>query len=375
MSSVKLTINQVYTYVNAATDSLLGDTAVLNQDLSNIVDVGTALANADAYESFISKLFMKVGLEIYVNRPYKSTAPNIYRNQVEYGQLVSKVRGVLDDASENQSWKLQNNTSYDDNVFIESTYEVTLFTEKDAYEIRKSITDEQLKGAFTSAQAMTNFVAMVMTLVYNSMEIKRESLVMATLNNMIAETINSNNTYRVKHLLTDFNAATGSSLATVDAALASTEFLKYAGAQIRLAMKKMKKYSTLFNEKGAQNHTPEEMQHLVLVADFSEACTTYLDSTTFHDEFVKLPYHDEVACWQGLQSPLEINVKTTAGHTVHKTAVLGCLFDHDALGVWEDSPTVNTKRVMSADFTNYWFKQAVRYFNDFNENMVVFLID
>ena len=82
MSSVKLTINQVYTYVNAATDSLLGDTAVLNQDLSNIVDVGTALANADAYESFISKLFMKVGLEIYVNRPYKSTAPNIYRNQV-----------------------------------------------------------------------------------------------------------------------------------------------------------------------------------------------------------------------------------------------------------------------------------------------------
>lgn len=375
MSSVKLTVKQVHNFVNGATQEILGESAVVNEDLSNIVDIGTQIANAEAYESFISKLFVKVGLEIYVNRPYKSTAPNIYRNQVEYGQLVSKVRGVLDDASENQSWKLQNNTSYDDNVFIESTYEVTLFTEKDAFEIRKSITDDQLKGAFASPEAMTNFVAMVITLVYNSMEIKREALVMATINNMVAETINTNNGYRVRHLLTEYNTISGANLSTIDEALASTEFLKYAGKEIRLIMKKMKKYSTLFNENGAQNHTPEEMQHLVLVADFSEACSTYLDSTTFHDEFVKLPYHDEVGCWQGLQSPMEINIKTTAGHTVNETAVLGCLFDHDALGMWEDSPRVNTHRNKSADFTNYWFKQAVRYFNDFNENMVVFLCD
>ncbi len=377
MALVKLTTKQVATLVNGATAEKLGETAVLQEDLTNVIDMGVAIQNADLYENFTMGLLLKIGFEIYVNRPYKSSMPDVFRTQTEFGQITSKTRGKLDEAKDNQSWMLTDNTSYDDNVYIESTYETKLFAKNDAYEIRKSILDEQIKGAFKSAAELEKFVSMVFTLVYNSIEVKREALVQMVINNFAAEIINENNGVRCVKLLTKYNTLTGQTL-TADAAIVDKGFLAYAGGVIRRYQKLLTKYSSIYNMAGAQNHTPIEMQHLVLLSEFVENCSTYLDSNTFHDEFVKLPYHAEIPYWQGTGTALadtrKIAVKTAAGHTVSQDNVLGVLFDHDALGIFEDKPTIRTKYVNSAEFTNYWFKQKVAFFNDTNENFIVFLL-
>ena len=106
MSLVKLTVKQVATFVNGATQESLGETALLAEDLSNVVDIGVAVQNADLYENFTMGLLLRIGLDIHVNRPYKPSYPDIFRSNVEYGQLISKTRGVLDTAVDNQSWKL-----------------------------------------------------------------------------------------------------------------------------------------------------------------------------------------------------------------------------------------------------------------------------
>lgn len=377
MALVKLTTKQVAGLVNAATKEKLGETAVLSEDLTNVIDMGVAIQNADLYENFTTNLLLKIGLEICVNRPYKSAMPDVFRTNTEFGQITSKIRGKLDDASDNQSWALTNNTSYDENIYIESTYETKLFAKNDAYEIRKSILDEQIKGAFTSAAELEKFISMVFTLVYNSIEVKREALVQMVINNFAAEIINENNGVRCVKLLTKYNTLTSQSL-TADKAIIDKGFLAYAGGVIRRYQKLLTKYSSIYNMNGEHNHTPLEMQHLVLLSEFVENCSTYLDSNTFHDEFVKLPYHAEVPYWQGTGTALadtrKIEVKTAAGHTVSQDNVLGVLFDHDALGIFEDKPTVRTKYNNAAEFTNYWFKQKVAFFNDTNENFVVFLL-
>lgn len=376
MALVKLLTKQVATLVNGATQEKLGETAVLQEDLTNVIDVGVAIQNADLYENFTMGLLLKIGYDIYVNRPYKSAMPNIFRTQTEFGQITSKTRGKLDDASDNQSWMLTNNTSYDDNVYIESTYETKLFAKNDAYEIRKSILDEQIKGAFKSASELEKFVSMVFTLVYNSIEIKREALVQMVINNFMAEVINENNGARCVKTLTAYNTLTGQSL-TADKALVDKGYLAYAGGVIRRYQKLLTKYSSIYNMAGAQNHTPIELQHLVLLSEFVENCSTYLDSNTFHDEFVKLPYHEEVSYWQGTGTALadtrKIIVKTASGNTVTQDNIIGVLFDHDALGIFEDKPTIRTKYNNAGEFTNYWFKQKVAFFNDTNENFIVFL--
>ena len=377
MALVKLTTKQVATLVNAATAEKLGETAVLQEDLTNVIDMGTAIQNADLYENFTMGLLLKIGMEIYVNRPYKSQMPDIFRTNTEFGQITAKMRGKLDDASNNQSWSLTNNTSYDDNVYVESTYETKLFAKNDAYEIRKSLPDEQIKGAFESAGDLERFVSMVFTLVYNSIEVKREALVQMVINNFAGEIINENNAVRCVKLLTKYNILTSQSL-TADQAIIDKGFLAYAGGVIRRYQKLLTKYSSLYNMNGEHNHTPLEMQHLVLLSEFIENCSTYLDSNTFHDEFVKLPYATEIPYWQGTGTGLtdtrKIVIKTSAGNSVSQDNVIGVLFDHDALGIFEDKPTTRTKYVNSAEFTNWWFKQKVAFFNDLNENFIVFLL-
>ena len=377
MALVKLTTKQVATLVNGATAEKLGETAVLQEDLTNVIDMGVAIQNADLYENFTMGLLLKIGMEISVNRPYKSQMPDIFRTNTEFGQITAKMRGKLDDASDNQSWSLTNNTSYDDNVYVESTYETKLFAKNDAYEIRKSLPDEQIKGAFKSAGDLERFVSMVFTLVYNSIEVKREALVQMVINNFAGEIINENNAVRCVKLLTAYNTLTSQTL-TADQAIIDKGFLAYAGGVIRRYQKLLTKYSSLYNMNGEHNHTPLEMQHLVLLSEFIENCSTYLDSNTFHDEFVKLPYATEIPYWQGTGTGLtdtrKIVIKTSAGHSVSQDNVLGVLFDHDALGIFEDKPTTRTKYINSAEFTNWWFKQKVAFFNDTNENFIVFLL-
>ena len=49
-------------------------------------------------------------------------------------------------------------------------------------------------------------------------------------------------------------------------------------------------------------------------------------------------------------------------------------FDRDALGVMNNNQRVTTQYNPKAEFTNYFYKKDARYFNDLNENFVVFYV-
>lgn len=377
MALVKLEVKQVADLVNDATKQILGETDVLAEDLSNVIDLGKAIENAECYSTITNNLLLKIGMSIYVNRPYKSNTPNVIRTNVEYGQLIAKTRGKLDRAMANQSWNLVDGASYDDNQYIESTTTTKIFSKRDAFEIRKSITDEQIKGAFKSAGELMDFVSMLFTMVYNSLEVKRDSLVMMTICNMIGEVANANKASQYINLRSLYNTLKGTSL-TASNCIYDKDFLKFATGIIKKYSKLMTKYSVAYNVNGEETFTPKELQHIVLLDEFADNCFTFLSSDTFHDEFVSLPYHETVPYWQGTGDDIDelskINIKTASGTDTTLSGIIGIIFDHDALGVTEDKPTVQTHYVKSAEFTNWWFKQKVGYFNDLNENAIVFTI-
>lgn len=380
MALVKLQTKQVANLVNDATKNFLGGNVILNEDLTNVVDMGVAIQNADLYENVTNGLLLRIGYEIFVDRKYNTTLPSIYKNNVEYGQIIAKTRGKLDKAYINQSWELVNGASYDDNQYVESTTETKLFAKRDAYEIRKSIPDEQLKGAFTSPEALIRYVSMLFTMVANSIEMKRELLVHATISNFIGlVNANGKNAQNI-HLLTEYNALKGTTLTSANA-LYDKEFLQYATGRIKHIQSMMTRYSNMYSLEGADTFTPIDLQHLLLLDLFAQNTFTYLSSSTFHDEFVKLPYNETIPYWQGsgvdgaLADLSKIDITTSNGDAVVVNNVIGVLFDHDALGMTEDKPSVQTHYVKSSEFTNYWFKEKVGYFNDTNENFVVFYLD
>ena len=387
MALITLQPKQVAELTNDALKNTLGEeTTLLTEDLQGVVDIGTSLANANAYKNFLENLMVATAKYIFRFREYKAKAPNVLRDNYEYGQLIQKIRTKLPKTSDNQSWKIEANASYDDNVYTPNEVEVKLFMQQITFEVRKSITNEQIKNAFTNAQQLGNFVSMQFGYVQNRLELDLENLIYMTINNYMAELIKlntgANAGKRVIPLLTMYKAEDPNADATLtaDQALFDKGFLIYAAAKIKDYMNLMQRYNVSFNAEEFETFTPESLQHVCLYSQFVDNMATYAESSTFHDEFIKLPEGFKVDYWQGIGSNTvadrtKISIKVASdGTKVEQAYIIGFIFDHDALGVNHDQPSVETHYVKSAQFTNYWYKEKLAMYNDLSENSILFII-
>ena len=378
-------VKQVYELVNTTTTEILGEDGVIQEDLSNLVDMGEKVINAKAIENFTKTLVDHIGKMIFVNRKYAGSAPNIMMDGWEYGSILEKVSSSMPEASENESWELENGKSYDPNVFYQPKAQAKFFNKRITFEIDQSFTEKQVKSAFSSATQMNAFLSMLFNEVEKSLTVKTDSLIMRTINNMTAHTIVSGGT-RVVNLLSMFNANYAGKLTTpLTAANAITDpdFIRYASYIMGLYQKRLTNISKLFNMGGQQRFTPQDKLHTVLLHEFYAAASVFLESDTFHNDLVKLPKTETVAFWQGsgndysYENTSKINVKITSsdsadGKIVTQSGILGVMFDHDALGVANIDRRVTTNYNPKAEFFTNFHKYDAGYFNDGDENYIVF---
>lgn len=375
-------INQIYEFVNAATQAALGETAVVQEDLSNIVAVGEAVFNANAMDKYVGALVNRIGQTIFVNRVYQGSAPSVMMDGWEYGSVLQKVSMGLPTATENETWELQNGQSYDPHVFHAPNGVIAKYYNKYVtFEVDMSFTEEQLKASFTSAVQMNGFISMIYTQVENSMTVKLEELIRRCINNMIGVTINSGASSRAINLLAMYKMTNPDTTVTATTAMSDPDFIRYAAYIIKLTYGRMRTMSTVFNEGGQPRHTPADMSHIVLLEDFASGADVFLQSNTFHEELSALPTAERVPYWQGsgtdydFNSVSSINVKTTAGDEVAQSGIIGVMFDRWALGVANMERKVTSQWTPNAEFFTNFYKYKAGYFNDFNENFVVFYID
>ena len=141
---------QIYDIINGVAQEVLGESAIVAEDLSNIVDIGTAVFNASAVDSYVRSLVNHIGKVIFVNRPYSGAAPSVLMDAWEYGSVMEKVSAKLPDATENESWELENGVSYDPNIFYKPEVSAKFFNKRVTFEVPMSITERQVKQSFTA---------------------------------------------------------------------------------------------------------------------------------------------------------------------------------------------------------------------------------
>lgn len=380
-------VSQIYEIVNDTVKETLGAEAVLNEDLSNVVDIGDAVFDANAFDKYVRSLVNHIGRVIFVNRTYSGGAPSVLMDGWQYGSILQKISSEMPEATENESWELIDGTSYDPNIFRKPVAIQKFFNKKTTFEIDRSITEKQVKQSFSSAEQLNGFLSMLFNEVEKALTVMTDNLIMRTINSFTGETIyNAFNTanysgtsIRAVNLLKQYNDIYGETL-TADKAITSPEFIRYAAYVMGIYKDRMSRMSKLFNIGGMQRFTPENMLHFVTLSDFTRAADVFLQSGTFHNDFVRLPKSETVPYWQGsgtdysFDSISSINVKTPNGHTVNITGILGVMFDRDALGVANFERRITTNYNPKAEFTNYFYKQDAQYFNDLNENFVTFFI-
>lgn len=385
-------VKQIYEYVNEAQKEVLGTESVLQEDLGNLVDIGESILNANKYDAYVKALVNRIGKTIFVARVYQGRAPKVLMDAWEFGSILQKVSGDLPEASENESWELEHGASYDQDIFYKPVVEAKFYNSKVTFEIDMSFTELQLKQSFVSAQEMNTFLSMLYNEVDKSLTVKVDALVMRTIDSMIVESINAQygssaltgvGGTKAVNLLAMYKAEVDSS-STLTAAncLYNKDFLRFASAKIMLYSNRLEVMSRLFNIGGKARFTPKEMQRIVLLDVFVTQSATYLDSDTFHNELVKLPNADIVAYWQGSGtdysfgqvSKIDMKLASDSSKSVTVTGVLGIIFDRDALGVANTDRRVTTHYNAKAEFYNNFYKHDASFFNDLNENAVVFFV-
>lgn len=374
-------VEQIFNIVNSVTEEVTGETGLLNEDLSNVVDVGTAIFNADAFDNYVRSLINHIGKVIFVARPYDGIAPSVLMDSWEYGSILEKISSEMPVAVENPTWNLVDGQSYDPNIFHQPKVEAKFFNKRTTFEIDRSITERQVKESFSNSTQLNAFISMLFNEVQKSLTVKTSSLVLRTINNMIGETIINANPVRSVNLLTMYNTAKSANL-TAAQAITNPDFIRYASYIMGLYMDRLGIMSTLFNIGGKQRFTPKSMLHFVMLSEFSRAADMYLQSDVFHDQYTALSSHEIVPFWQGSgegfsfadTSTININLASNSAKAVNQSGILAVMFDRDALGVTNIGDRVTTNYNAKGEFTNYFYKREAGYFNDTNENFVVFYV-
>lgn len=390
-----MNVKQIYTIVNAVSSEVLGKTDIVKDDLTGIVDLGTEVFNQGAVDNYVKSLVNHIGKVVFVNRPYSGKVPSVLMDAWEFGSVMEKISADIPAAEENETWNLTDGQEYKQDVFHKPVVTAKFFNSKVTFEVPVSITERQVKESFSSAEQLNGFLSMIYNAVDKSMTIKTDALIMRTINNMVGETLKADaakftqsgkalnyasaSTVRCVNLLYLYNQANGTTLTAAQAVL-NPDFIRYASYQMGLYADRLQSISALFNIGGKDRFTPKDALHVVLLSDFAKAAQAFLYSDTKNMEQVLLPNAETVASWQGsgqdygFAHTSAINIKTASGTDVNISGVLGVMFDRDALGVCNTDKRVTTNYNAKAEFFNNWYKFDASYFNDTNENFVVFFV-
>lgn len=383
-------VKQIYELMNTVTSEILGDSAIVNEDLSNVTDIGTQIFNNTDVDNYCKTLLNHIGKVIFVNRPYSGNIPSVLMDSWEFGSVLEKITADMPDATENESWELTDGASYDPNIFYKPTVSAKFYNKRVTFEVPVSITDKQVKESFSNATQLNGFVSMLYNAVDKSMTVKIDSLVMRTINSMIGETIkadygsallSSKSGVKAINVLYLYNQQFNKNLTVADCET-DPDFIRFLAYEMGMTASRLTKISSLYNIEGKDRFTPNDLLHCVMLSNIKKACAVYLQSDTFHKELVSLTPNgaEEVPYWQGSGTSYaftdvsKINIVTPSGDSVETSGILAVMFDRDALGVCCEKRYVTTNYNPKAEFTNSWFKFECGTFADKGENFVVFFV-
>lgn len=396
-------VEQVATILNTIIGEITGTTGIVTEDLSNIVSVGkeftNVLAENEAYDKYIGKLINHIGRVKFVDRVYNGQAPTVLMESWEFGSILEKIDCALPDAEWNKSWMLEDGAEYSQDVFKgPKDVDVQFFNDMVTFEIDMSFADKQIKQSFSNAQQLFGFFNMVENRIRMRMTMDYDDLIMRTINNFIAATIQKE--FSGSASLDTKTGAKGVNLLKLykdtvpeanqnlepETCLKDLSFVKFAAYTLMLYSDRLEKPSKIFNIGGRVRFTPKEYQRIVLLSEFARAADVYLQSVTFHNELSRLPEAERVTYWQGsgtdysFSNTSNIHVQIADlvnGGTkveVNVSGVLGVMFDKEALGVNNYNTRVTTHYNAKGEFTNNFYKSDARYFNDYKENFIVFFV-
>lgn len=393
MSVNALSFQQAAAVLNDLNQQVTGQAALAPVDLSEYISVGQKLLRT-GYDPLSIGVSQMVGRTIFYYRPFESALSILRNTSEEYGAVTRKVSAIQQPLEEDGTYTLTDGQHAPDMFTVRKPKLFqTNFYGFDVWNSHVSVTRQQLKTAVLNPADMGRLLDLVLGTKANEMELSRETFERATLANAIAATVQMANPRQVRHLLTEYNAATGLSLTseTVRQSANYGPFIKWAYAKIAQVSDLLRAYSAAFHlnptEGAILRHTPKEDQRIFVYS----AALHEIDASVLADSFnasmvsEQVPVTASIDFFQSLQSPDSISVTpayvNASGAIAEGTPqevnnIFAVIADRDAFGTNYHDQSVDVSPYEAAGkYYNYWYHDARRYWYDAFENMVVFLMD
>lgn len=395
-------VNQISGLLNDVFKSVLGEDGLIAEDLSNVVDAGRVITGSsevfgDNFDNYVGKIIDKVGRTIFWDRVYTADDLGIWRDAFEYGSVLEKIRCDVGEYTDNCEWDLTKNADNDSELdynegiaghiaemfkFYPAKVQAKYFNSKTTFKTTISITRKQLKSAFNSSSDLARFIGMIEQRVRTKMEISKNQLQKMVLANLMGEHIYQGK--QVIDLAALYAVETGQTAGTLKSALTDGEKVRFIAQKMTFFREMMSEPSKLYSATGTfYNHTPIEDSRLIILADLDSSLRFNTYATTYNEEYARLEGYRVVPFWQTAGTSIEnsigtrssINITTSNGNVVAKDNIVGLLFDRDAAMITNEDPDVRAVYNADGNFTNYMYCSDCSYYNDFDENCIVFVWD
>ena len=297
-----MTVNQVYELLNDTFEQVTGQDALATLDLEGMVSMREAVFAAGS-DKFLNTLVDRIAKTVIRTLKFRSSFPRLLMEEYEFGCIIAKINVDPMPAQSQEAWNVGEQDFVPTNFKIDKpTVHVGYFRNSDAFEIDVTITDVMFKSAFQSAEEMGAFITAIFDSMSTSFEMHLEDMTRLAICGFIAEKCYDGN--GVVDLLSWYNETAATPIYSADKALQTKDFLLFAGKTMRDFVKYIAKPSVLYNMGGYVRSTPSEDLNIMVLSEFASACATYLESSTYHDEMVKLPGYMETEFWQATGNTL-----------------------------------------------------------------------
>ena len=379
-------LTQVATLLNETiVPNLLGEGTTISADLSDIVDLGTALADvtAEDMQDFARDLVVGVARNLFDSRAYRSETYGLMNDAREFGGVVQRVKVKLYSATDSPIWTLQNGTDYFDGTYYGADIDSKIYTKDTIFQVKNSIPVEKFKQSFTSADGVMSLIATIEQQVDNTITMELNGLAKTTLQQMIATSVANG---QVIHLLTDYNTLaglTGDDALTVDTCLYNAPFLRWCAmtiVRLRDLTQDMKKK---YNDGTIETFTPADDLRVTLLSEFARSIEFNMEADTFHNDIVSVGEYNTINFWQNSSEDMlpslgvTAEVKTNVGEAepVTVSGVVGTIFDRYTAGLTARLDKITAQYIANGDYTTYFHHIANSRFIDTRNTGIVLCLD
>lgn len=385
-----LTFDQVSTILNGVMEQATGETSLAAVNTAQFVtQAQTALKIG--YDPIMNAISQVLGRTIFATRPYTAKFRGLMRSEQQWGNHVRKINYVDKDFENAQEWALTDGQAVDQYKVNKPGVIQTNFYGFEVYQRKVTTFRDQLDNAFRGPDEFGQFITGVMQNVNDQIEQAHENMSRASVANFIGGKV-AGDTGNVIHLVAEYNAYAGTSLTaeTVRAPENFEPFIKFAYARIKtiagLMSERSAKFHVNLTSGTIMRHTPADRLKMYVLAQELNTIQTTVLSSVFNEQFLRLVDYEEVNFWQSIETPDSINVQAsylqadgtikTADSATATDGVFAVLFDEEAIGQTTANRSVDVTPYNAAGkYWNTFFHFTERYWNDFTENGVVFLLD